>query len=310
MPYRDEAGERGVHASGGRETHSPGWMVEQYLRNVADEVRSLAQQGRGREVLGGVPGRSREEDEEIGIDRACDRLLDVWCRRAGLPVRICSEHGVRRPDGEETPPEYLVAVDPFDGSGLFRRRLPAEWWSVLTVYRAADLAPICGGAIDILRRELYLADGQAVRRIFLDSGADTHLIAPKVASLDGETVIAAFLMDPAYLTRWAREAGALLDTLVRKFPTVRIWPNGGSCIYPWLAAGLVHAYVMFDEPRAEVDPGLAFAASAGFPVYTAGGDGRLELYRFDPTKSAGRVPLLIAASTESLARNILVALSG
>lgn len=132
-------------------------------------------------------------------------------------------------------------------------------------------------------------------------------------SLAEQPVIAAYLMHPSYLADWTQKAARLIDALVHRYPAVRLWPNGGSCIYPWLARGLVHAYVMFAELRSEIDPGLAFAESAGFPVYAVEADdagkpaanARLEPYRFDPAARMGRVPFFIAACTPELARDIV-----
>ncbi|PZC48188.1 MAG: fructose-1,6-bisphosphatase [Chloroflexi bacterium] len=262
----------------------------------------MAGRSEGREVLGAVAGRPEQEDVEIGIDRVCDDLLEAWCRRSGLSFDIHSEHGLRRVDG--TGERYLIATDPFDGSGLFSRGLPAEWWSVLSIY-TADLTPVAGGAVDIIRRQLYLADENNVTVTPLDGGSPQRIQPPSKTALDDSAVIAAFLMEPSYFATWAKEGSALLTTLIQKHPGARIWPNGGSCIYPWLAQGKVHAYVMFNEPRSEVDPGLAFASAAGYPVVSVLPDGSFEAYRFEPGKTAGRVPLLVAACTEDMARSVI-----
>jgi fructose-1,6-bisphosphatase/inositol monophosphatase family enzyme len=262
----------------------------------------MAERSEGREVLGAVAGRPEQEDVEIGIDRVCDDLLETWCRRSGLSFDIHSEHGLRRVDG--TGERYLIATDPFDGSGLFSRGLPAEWWSVLSVY-TADLTPVAGGAVDIIRGQLYLADAHEVTVKPLTGGSPQRLQPPKKAALDDSIVIAAFLMEPSYLSTWTGEGGALLMALIQRYPGARIWPNGGSCIYPWLAQGKVHAYVMFNEPRSEVDPGLAFASAAGYPVVSVLPGGSFEAYRFEPGKTAGRVQLLVAACTEDMARSVI-----
>jgi hypothetical protein len=125
--------------------------------------------------------------------------------------------------------------------------------------------------------------------------------------LDEGTVIAGYMMDPSYLSRWVEKGSSLLNLLASRFPGVRLWPNGGSCIYPWLARGLVHAYVMFDEPRSEIDPGLAFAWAARYPVFSVEENGVLEPYRFIPGKQSERVPFFIAACTRELAEDILMA---
>lgn len=280
-------------------------MLEDYFRAIAATVQDLADRREGGQVLGGVAGRSQDEDETIGVDVACQGVLEEWCRRNSVDAEIYSEHGVSRPVGKTGQPQYVIASDPFDGSGLFRRGLPAEWWSVLSIYRRNDLAPVAGGALDILRREVYLADAAGVTWGTLGAAQRSPIAPSPKLGLDDTTVIAAYLMDPSYLTDWTEKGGALLKKLTERMGKVRFWPNGGSCIYPWLARGLVHAYVMFEEPRSEIDPGLAFSWAARFPVYSVGHDGALEPYKFVPGRQADRVPFLVAACSRPLAAEIV-----
>jgi fructose-1,6-bisphosphatase/inositol monophosphatase family enzyme len=285
----------------------PTALLEDYFRAVAATVQTLAEAKEGRQVLGGVPGRTAEEDETIGVDAACEAALEEWCRRNSVDALIYSEHGASRPLGRPGAPQYVIASDPFDGSGLFRRGLPAEWWSVLSVFGGDGLDPVAGGALDILRREVYLADAGGVTWGSLGAGQRSPVSPSPQAALDDTSVIAAFFMDPLYLNDWTEKGGRLLRKLTGPLGKVRFWPNGGSCIYPWLARGLVHAYVMFEEPRSEIDPGLAFAWAAGFPVYSVDGGGRLRPYRFVPGAQADREPFLVAACTPQLAAEIVAA---
>ncbi len=278
--------------------------IEEYLREVADHTLEMAGQGKGTEVLGAVPGRSEAEDVEIAIDRSCQQILERSLATTGLSIEIHSEHGISRV-GQAKAPDYFVGSDPFDGSGLFLRRIPSDWWSVVSVFRPDDLTPVAGGAVDVLRREMYLADGTGVTLVSLDTDARSSVHPSRKTIIDGRTVIAAYLMSPAYLSVWMERAGDFVDALVNRAPDVRVWPNGGSCIYPWLARGTVHAYVMFDEPRSEIDPGLAFAWAAGFPVFSVEKDDALAPYRFVPGKQADRVPFFVAACTEEMAQEIV-----
>jgi hypothetical protein len=282
-----------------------GRSIEAYLREVVAEVLALVSQGKGRGVLGAVPGRTPAEDVEIEVDRVCQELLERWCRKTGSGMEIYSEHGVSRPSGINLDLQYLVSSDPFDGSGLFRRGLAAEWWSVLSIYDINTLEPVCGGAVDILRKEIYLADADGVTLLSLDTGSRDPLAPWPKTAIDGRTVIAAYLMDPSYLTDWMGKASGLLSALLSRFPEARLWPNGGSCIYPWLARGLVHAYVMFNEPRSEIDPGLAFAWAGRCPVFSVGEDGALQPYQFIPRRHSERVPFFISACTRELAEEIV-----
>ena len=279
--------------------------IESYLREVATQVPDLARRGKGAGVLGPVPGREAEEDVEIEVDRLCDDLLEQWCRKSGLGIEVHSEHRTTRPNGANVPVQHLISSDPFDGSGLYRRGFAAEWWSVLSVFDARSLAPLMGGAVDIIRQEIYLAEGNQVSLLSLQTGQRLSASPTRKRDLQGGVVIGAYLMDPSYVWSWVNRGKGLLQALAERFPGARLWPNGGSCIYPWLARGLVQAYVMFDEPCSEIGPGLAFAAAAKCPVFSAQSDGRLVPYQFDPHRQADREPLLIAACTAELAECIV-----
>ena len=257
-------------------------------------------------VLGSVPGRPESEDVEIALDRICEELFLTKFRDLGTEIVLYSEHGTRHIGREGGRPEHLVSLDPFDGSGLFLRGLSAEWWSVLTVFTAENKVPCAGGAVDVLRGELYLAlDGEATL-LSLDDGSRTALTPSRKTAIDNDTVIAAYLMNPTYLLDWTEKSKGLLGSLLERFPGVRLWPNGGSCIYPWLARGLVHAYLMFDEPRSEIDPGLAFAMGdriSGIFCTDRWVSGALSVHAGEGRQSVS--PFFIAACTRELAEEIV-----
>jgi len=79
-------------------------------------------------------------------------------------------------------------------------------------------------------------------------------------------------------------------------PKALLYPQGGSFIYAYLASGLVNAYVMFDKPRSEIDPGFPMAKKVGCPVVSVDSDGRYHDYQFIPGKQHDKVDLLIAAT--------------
>ena len=83
-------------------------------------------------------------------------------------------------------------------------------------------------------------------------------------------------------------------------PKALLYPNGGSYIYAFLASGLVDAYIMFDEPRSEIDPGFPIAKAAGCQIVSVDSDGKYKDYEFLPGKQHDKVDLLIATSTPKL----------
>ena len=270
-------------------------FVEKYLRDVVSVVDEAVDVGGGADVLGSVPGRPADEDVEIELDRICDKLFESSILRSGLRISVNSEHGVYGSDD----PLYRCMIDPFDGSGLFRRGLRKEWYSVLSILDL-DGKPIAGGALDIRSREIYLASEGGVTLVSLWDGSRKGVRPSRKSSIDEDTIIAAYTMNLEYRIDWNGKA----KNLNEGFPGL-LWGNGGACIYPLIASGDVHAYVMFEEPRSEIDPGLAFAAAAKYPLYAVDESGRMTQYEVDISKHlTGRVPFFIAACTEGMATSI------
>ena len=278
--------------------------IDGYLRQLAREVPRLSG-GEGRAVLGPVAGRAEVEDVEIGLDRYSEDLLQRWLEECDVDVELYSEHSRRRIGGRGSAP-YLITCDPFDGSGHFMRGLPAEWWSVLTVWRAEEEgpSPVMAGAVDINRRDLYMATDSAVTVESLYGGEARDVRPSAAKALSDESIIAAYLMSPSFVRYWTRRSAGLLTILEEESPRARLWTDGGACSYPWLARGLTHAYVMYDEPRTEIDPGLGFASACSLGVFSVSESGELADYRFEPERSSERVPWLIAACTRDLAAEI------
>lgn len=276
-------------------------LIESYLREVVVTVMELHRQNKGREIIRPVPGRSSTEDMTIGIDKACEEVLKAVLSEYPLRVRVFSEDKAWGPTRRL---DLICSVDPFDGSGLFLRDIERDWWSALTFFDPYTRTPVAGGAVDILARKIYLADEAGVTLVSLEDGSRVFISPAKDISISSETVIAAYLMNWKYLASWA----ARMRPFFRRFPGTFVWANGGSCIYPWIAEGRVRAYIMWREPRSEVDSGLAFPHFARYPVFSVK-KGELIPYRFEPGRGTGRVPLLIAACAEELARQILDAIT-
>ena len=235
-------------------------MTAGYLREVisfCSQVGQLRAEGeKMRQILSLVPGRPSTEDKTVRIDQVCEDIFRNHLKKCPVRIKVLSEHGTF---GDENP-QYFCALDPFDGSGIFRRGLVREFYSALTFF---DLRgePVCGGTADILQQSIYLASPQGVVHV-PSEGVAVKISVSRKRKLDGEAVIAAYLMNFDYLRDWEKKTRKLGD----KFPGLLVWPNGSSCIYHYIASGQVHAYVMFKGPRSEIDPGLAFAKFSPFPV--------------------------------------------
>lgn len=278
--------------------------LDKYLRHLIIEVPKLDSSDFGRNIIGAVPGRKEAEDVEIGLDKFSEDLLESYIKQSQCNVLLYSEHSTRTL-GDINQTDYLITCDPFDGSGHYMRGVPAEWWSVMTVWDPKSMKPIWAGAADINRKELYFADSSGVKLETLDGNEPRSVVASKQTKISDNSIIATYLMSPEYIRHWTSKSSRFLQSMEEDYPQARIWTDGGACSYPWLARGITNAYMMFNEPRSEIDPGLGFAWASGVKVYAVSDSGELNEYVFDPQKSSGRVPWLIAACNKKFAVDLV-----
>jgi fructose-1,6-bisphosphatase/inositol monophosphatase family enzyme len=268
-------------------------LVLDYLTEVTKEIRRMASFGKGRKILGDVI--NRPEDVEIGIDRIGEEVLKKLLKKHKIKATVYSE-----PDGRDIKtgrnPEVYGSIDPFDGSVLYLRGFEHNWYSVLSFFDKKR-RPICGGVADILSEKFYISEGN--RNYILDTktGKKKSISPSKSKNLTEPIVLASYVMSSQYSTKFLDIFGDLLKNMHSKS---LLYPQGGSFIYAFLAAGLVDAYVMFDEPRSEIDPGFLIAKKAGCPVVTIDVDGSYKNYEFLPGRQHDKVDLLIATSTPQL----------
>jgi fructose-1,6-bisphosphatase/inositol monophosphatase family enzyme len=269
-------------------------LLMEYLAQVTEEVKKIASDGKGREILGEVI--NRPEDIEIGIDRVGEMLLEKLVKKYGLKATIFSEPDGRdiKTNGEN--PEIYGSIDPFDGSVLYLRGFQYNWYSTLSFFDRKK-NPICCGISDILNEKFYLSDEEGNYVLDLKSGRKNKITPSKNKNLKEPIVLASYIMSSQYSTKFLDIFGDLLKEMHSK---ALLYPQGGSFIYAFLAAGLVDAYVMFDEPRSEIDPGFSIAKKAGCPVVTIDTDGSYKDYEFLPGRQHDKVDLLIAAANAEI----------
>ena len=268
-------------------------LLVDYLTETTKEIKKRAAAGQGREILGSVI--NRPEDVEIGIDRVGEEILERLLKKYELNATVFSE-----PDGRDIKvggePEFFGSIDPFDGSVLFLRGFEHNWYTVLSFFDK-ERNPICCGVGDILNEKLYVSDEKGNYVLDLKTGKRSEMIPSKRKKLTEPLVLASYLMSSQYSTKFLDIFGDLLRSMHSK---ALVYPQGGSFIYAFLAAGLVDAYVMFNEPRSEIDPGFMIAKKAGCPVVTIDVDGSYKDYEFVPGRQHDKVDLLIASSTPEL----------
>jgi fructose-1,6-bisphosphatase/inositol monophosphatase family enzyme len=230
---------------------------------------------------------------EIGIDRVGEEILEQLLKENQIKATIYSE-----PEGRdiENGNDFYGAIDPFDGSALFLKGFEHNWYTALSFYDE-NKKPIATGIADILNEKFYImADG----RVYLldpKTGKKKDLLPSKREKLSEQIVLATYLMKSIYSTKFLEFFGDLVKNM---HPKALLYPQGGSFIYSYLASGLVDAYVMFNEPRSEIDPGFPIAKAAGCQIVSVDSDGRYRDYEFLPGRQHDKVDLLIASATPEI----------
>ncbi len=268
-------------------------LLIEYLTETTKEVRERAAKGKGREIVGEVI--NRPEDIEIGIDRVGEDILENLLRKHNLKAIIFSE-----PEGRDIKngdiPDFYGSIDPFDGSVLFLRGFEHNWYTVLSFFDKRR-NPICGGIADILNEKLYLSDEDGNYLLDIKTGQKKKIFSSLKKSLEEPVVLASYVMSSQYSKKFLDIFGDLIKNL---HPKALLYPQGGSFIYAYLASGLVNAYVMFNEPRSEIDPGFQIAKRAGCSIVSVNSNGSYKDYEFIPGRQHDKVDLLIAAATPEL----------
>jgi len=266
-------------------------LLIEYLTETTREVRKKAAKGEGRQILGEVI--NRPEDIEIGIDRVGEEILEELLKKHNVKATIFSEPEARDIENGD---HLYGSIDPFDGSVLFLRGFEHNWYSALSFYDK-ERKPIATGITDILNGKFYISDKDGNYIIDMNSGQKKKISPSSRKSLKEPIVLASYLMSSQYSSKFLD----IFEDLIRNFhPKALFYPQGGSFIYAYLASGLVNAYVMFDEPRSEIDPGFPIAKKAGCSIVSVDSDGTYKDYEFVPGKQHDKVDLLIAAATPEL----------
>ncbi len=266
-------------------------LLIDYLTEVTNEVKKRAAKGEGREILGEVI--NRPEDIDIGIDKVGEEVLERLLRKNKIEATIFSEPEARDIKNGE---HLYGAIDPFDGSALYLKGFEHNWYTALSFYDK-ERKPILTGIGDILNGKFYLTgeNGNYVRDI--NPGKKKKIFPSAKKNLQGPVVLATYLMKSFYSTKFFDIFGDLVKNI---HPKGLLYPQGGSFIYAFLAAGLIDAYIMFNEPRSEIDPGFPIAKKAGCSIVSVDSDGKYKDYEFVPGKQHDKIDLLIAAATPKL----------
>lgn len=266
-------------------------VLIEYLTETVEEVKKRAALGQGREVLGEVI--NRPEDLEIGIDRVGEDILENLLKKNQLRATIYSEPEAR---DIENGNDFYGSIDPFDGSALYMKGFEHNWYTALSFYDK-EKKPIATGIADILNEKFYIMENGRAYLLDIKTGSKKGISPSKREKLTEPIVLASYMMKSIYSAKFLEFFG---DMVKNMHPKALLYPQGGSFIYAYLACGLVDAYVMFNEPRSEIDPGFPIAKAAGCQIVSVDSDGRYRDYEFLPARQHDKVDLLIASNNSKI----------
>lgn len=276
-------------------------LVEDYARKIISMLRPPVRRGDGKEVFGDVEGR--QDDEELVIDVYGERLLHHVIGAKDIPSRVLGEHSSYAVVTGRT--QMFWAIDSFDNTSQYKRGLDTPVYSCLGGFSAGDLEPRASVVCNIKDNQYYIATSSGrLGLIDLENYQETPIERSKRASIkDKSFTLATYLGSNEYSLGFLRYFERMLQDMD---PKGLLYGGGGSYIYALLASGAVDAYVMFKEPRGEIDPGLPLAIAAGCTVVSVDPEtGRYEPYRFAPNQYRGSVPFFIAAASPKVRDEII-----
>ncbi|MFH1180876.1 MAG: hypothetical protein V1705_00515 [bacterium] len=270
-------------------------VLIEYLAETTKEINKKAANGEGKEILGEVI--NRPDDVDIGIDKVGEEILERLLKKYGIGATIFSE-----PESRDIKNGHNIygSIDPFDGSILFLNGLRQNWYTALSFYEK-DRTPICTGISDILNEKFYISTS-AGNYLLGKENDITKIARSNRKKITEPIILASYLMSSLYSKKFLDIFGDLIKNL---HPKALFYPQGGSFIYAFLAAGLVDAYVMFDEPRSEIDPGYPMAKRAGCSIVSVNSDGSYQDYEFLPSRQHDKVDLLVASATSEIRDEII-----
>ena len=228
--------------------------------------------GRGREVVSAQRegGYRYWDPETLKVDKAAEALFIHKLQDRGVRGVFLSEEAGRLElagrEGGLDEAIYFVS-DPFDGSLLYKRRIPAFWYTSLAIY-GMDGRPRCAAVGDCIEWTVDFANEE---RAFSGKVRDGQLVEVTESKLTETTEL-----DQAFVETYLMKPHYLYPTVVQYEPLFRqvkfILPNGGPGGFADVARGKIDVYVAFKQPFVEVFPGLAIAERAGAVVTTFDGE--------------------------------------
>ncbi len=245
---------------------------------AVDRVDRLSQES-GAEVVEtrkGSPRTYRHWDTEtLKIDKEIETYYIDQLAAAGIDAIMLSEEVGRleitpktKPDVSLAQPVFFVS-DPFDGSMLYKRNIPAFWYTALAIYTRPEIVgtavPLTAVVMDLTNRLVQYCDSNASYEGTLDASGvikDSRKIKPNDTRELSEAFLENYMMKPPFMYPTSEVFKFLFSKV--KF----LLPNGGPCGFCDVANGRIDIYFGHKQPHNDIYPGLAVAEKANCVVST------------------------------------------
>lgn len=278
-------------------------VLTEYATLSHEKIRPLIRAGEARQAIDFV--RNRPGETQHLIDLVGENLLANLIRTHDLPSRLIGENNTIVPiEGSEILVDF--AIDPLDNTNpLVKDLVDILPWSVVGAYNHKTKRPIGAVAVDIVGNRIYRAANGKVTVMDTETDIVRNLsISQRTDLSDFNVTIASFIGEKDYSLPFFDLFRPMIEEMDRKG---YLHPGGGAFIYALMAAGAVDAYIMLNEPRSEVDPGLPLLLAGGGKAVSVDPEtGTKTPYKFDPDlTSSGTVPLFLAYAQEPMADRII-----
>ena len=228
------------------------------------------------ETRSGEAGTHRHWDTEtLRIDKEIEDYYVEQLAESGIDAIMLSEEAGRKTIEPRTAPELALdrpiffVSDPFDGSLLYKRNIPAFWYTALAIYTRPEnievAEPLTAVVTDLSSRVVQYCDSQKAYEGVLDGFGkvgERREITPNDTTELADAFLETYMMKPPFLYPTAEIFKFLFTKL--KF----ILPNGGPCGFCDVANGRIDIYFGHKQPHNDIYPGLAVAEKAGCVVST------------------------------------------
>ncbi|MFC2075667.1 inositol monophosphatase family protein [candidate division KSB1 bacterium] len=232
------------------------------LDSVAAAFDLIDQMGeRGVDVVEHRAGDYRSWDPDVlRVDKDVEDLFIARLNEASIRARILSEEAGDKPleTGADDDDWVYFISDPFDGSLLYKRQIPAFWYTALAIYDSGgDVITAAVGACASRTVDYCDPTGAYTGHFVGGELKEVKPVKPRDTDELGAAFLETYLMKPHYLYPTVINLRPLLESV--KF----VVPNGGPCGFCDVATGRTDIYLAHRQPFVDVMSGLPVAEKAG-----------------------------------------------